>query len=335
MIRKLSDHSVEIMDFYKTGIQRGEYVGFECLDELYTKKKGGMTFILAAPHAGKTELSLEILLNLSISKGEVNLIFTPETGDYKDVTSELISKFCRKPFFQSSSYGCSESEVYNAINFLDDKFYIVDFDENDFTFDDIMTACNEFEKQSGVKVDNILLDPFNELKHNYEAFAGRQDLYIEYYTGKLRRYAKSTGKHIFLTMHPQRQTPIIENGITYYPPPHPRQSSGGEAFHRKALSFLVMWRPPKGLIDPETNQPYAENELHVYSMKAKPKGSGKLGRCKLYFDWKTNRYYEDKDGLNYYAFDLKKKNDRGIETASIQPLIRDIVGKDFAEEVPF
>jgi hypothetical protein len=336
MIKRLSDFQSDIMDFYQTGIQRGEYCGFESLDEYYTCKSGSMTFILASPHSGKTEFVLEILLNLSISKGQKHLIFTPETGDYKDIAGELISKFCKKPFFKSSAYGCTEAEIYNAINFLDDKFFIVDTDENNFSFDDIISGCKAFESEKGMKINNIVFDPYNEVKHDMKDYGTRQDLYIEDATGKLRRFAKKENKHIFICMHPQEQAPITDsNGVTYYPAPHPRQSAGGQSFFRKAMSFIVLWRPPQGVIDPQTNQPYADNELHVHIRKAKPKGSGKLGMCKLYFDWRTNRYYEDSNGYQYYAFDLQKKNTQGKETASVQPLIRDIIGKEFKDEVPF
>jgi hypothetical protein len=327
MIKNLLQMESEILAFHKSGIQRGEYVGFESLDALYTKKKGSMTFILASPHSGKTEFNLELLLNLSIKHNEKHVIFSPETGDYKDLAKELISKYVRKPFFESDINGCTEAEIYNAIGFLNDKFFIVDNDENSFSFDDIVSQTKILEAENRIKIDNILFDPYNEVKHNMSEFGSRQDLYIEDAVGKLRRYAKKENKHIFICMHPQDQQPITENGVTYYPPPHPRQSAGGQSFFRKAMSFIILWRPPFGFSDKD-GKPYRENETHVIIAKAKPKGSAKLGMCKLFWDWKKNRFYEMIDGVVYFGLEYETKKKLNIEPGNIS-VLNNTFGKDF------
>lgn len=335
MIRKLTDFEAEILEFHKTGIQKGEYVGFENLNELYTRKEGSMTFILASPHSGKTEFNLEILLNLSMQYGQRHILFTPETGDYKDISKELISKYLKKQFFASDFDACTEAEIYNAINFLSDKFFIVDNDENSFSFEDIITQTRLFEAENNIKIHNILFDPFNEVRHDMASYNGRQDLYIEDAIGKLRRYANKENKHIFICMHPQDQQPITQDGVTFYPPPHPRQSAGGQSFFRKAMAFIILWRPPKGLINAETNQPYEDNETHIIIAKAKPKGSAKLGKCVLYWDWRKNRYYErTSDGI-YFGLELKAKNERGREAGNLElSVLKNTFGKEF-EQAPF
>lgn len=318
MIKKLTDFQPELLTFHKAGIQRGDYCGFHTLDEFYTRKSGSMTFILASPHSGKTEFNLEILLNLSLKYGQKHVIFTPETGDYKDIGKELVSKYCRKQFFQSDFEHCTEAEIYNAINFLDDKFYIVDNDENSFSFDDIINQIKVLEAENKIKIDNILFDPYNEIKHDMKDFNARQDLYIEDAVGKLRRYAKKENKHIYICMHPQEQAPITENGITYYPPPHPRQSSGGQSFFRKAMTFIILWRPPKGFSD-KNGIPYEDNELHIIIAKAKPKGSAKLGSCKLFWDYKKNRYYEKKNNGIYFGLEYNELLTRSRDAGNLEP----------------
>jgi hypothetical protein len=327
MIRNLIELENEILQFHKTGIQRGEYVGFESLDVLYTKKKGSMTFILASPHSGKTEFNLEILLNLSLKYGEKHVIFSPETGDYKDLAKELISKYIRKPFFASDKNACTEAEIYNAIGFLSDKFFIVDNDENSFSFDDIISQTRLLEADKRIKIDNILFDPYNEIKHDMSAYGGRQDLYIEDAVGKLRRYAKKEEKHVFICMHPQDQAPITENGVTYYPPPHPRQSAGGQSFFRKAMTFIILWRPPFGFSDKD-GIPYRQNETHVIIAKVKPKGSAKLGTCKLFWDWKKNRFYEEIEGVIYFGLEYEAKEKLNKEPGNVS-VLNSTFGKDF------
>jgi hypothetical protein len=63
--------------------------------------------------------------------------------------------------------------------------------------------------------------------------------------------------------------------------------------------MISVWRPPFKLKD-ENGEPYEENEVHLTIQKYKPKGVGKRGTCKLYFDVTANRYYELHDGLKRY-----------------------------------
>ena len=329
MIRKLIDCEQEIIDFHKSGVLKGDYCGFKVLDEYYTRKAGSTTFILASPHSGKTEFTLEILLNLSIKYGQKHVIFTPETGDYKDVAKELISKYNKKHFFASDFDACSQADIYNAINFLSDKFYIVDSDENSFSFFDIINQVKQLEASDKIFIDNIVYDPYNEIKHDMREYGGRQDLYIEDEIGKLRRYAKKENKHIFISMHPQKQEKKTVDGITFYPPPHAREAAGGESFFRKAMTFLTLWRPPKGLND-ESGQPYEENQTIVSVIKAKPKGSSKMGSCSLFWDWRKNRYYEKQDNSIYFGLEYLVKDSTGKDPGNLDvSVLNNTFGKDF------
>jgi hypothetical protein len=136
-------------------------------------------------------------------------------------------------------------------------------------------------------------------------------------------------------MHPQDQSPITENGVTFYPPPHPRQAAGGQASFRKSMTFIILWRPPVGFIDNETQQPYFDNETHVIIAKAKPKGSAKLGKCKLYWDWRKNRFYEILDSGTFFGLEAKAKRERNVDAGNLElSALKNTFGKEF-NEAPF
>jgi hypothetical protein len=46
--------------------------------------------------------------------------------------------------------------------------------------------------------------------------------------------------------------------------------------------------------------------------KAKPKGVSTRGTTRLFFDWKKNRYYEEGDFKDLYAFEHEKQT-KGTE----------------------
>jgi hypothetical protein len=103
--------------------------------------------------------------------------------------------------------------------------------------------------------------------------------------------------------------------------PMAREAAGGQALLRKAMGWINMWRPPKGLLD-DNGMPYDENEVIIAIEKAKPKGVAKRGTTSLFFDWKKNRYYEKINGNEHYAFEHLKNTFDAIP-------VRMPISKDF------
>ena len=110
--------------------------------------------------------------------------------------------------------------------------------------------------------------------------------------------------------------------------PMAREAAGGQALFRKAMTWINMWRPAKNLLN-EYGQPYKENQVLITIEKAKPKGSATRGTTSLYFDWKKNRYYEEINGNNRFAYEHEKGENTMIPRDFIMPL-----GTEF-EEDPF
>jgi hypothetical protein len=54
--------------------------------------------------------------------------------------------------------------------------------------------------------------------------------------------------------------------------------------------MLLVYRPPVFLKD-SNGEPFKENETHIYIQKVKPKGIGRLGMARIFWDWKKNQYY--------------------------------------------
>jgi hypothetical protein len=47
------------------------------------------------------------------------------------------------------------------------------------------------------------------------------------------------------------------------------------------------------LVNPETEEPYKKNETVIEVLKVKPKIAGKKGKVSLFYDWNTNRFYDE------------------------------------------
>ena len=295
MIKKFKDIQDSLQFMREHGNPKGENTGFACLDEYYSIKQGSFTFILAPPHHGKSEFAFEMAFNQAQKYGKKTLIYSPETGSTEDIYAEFIHKYTGKPFYKSIAGSITEKELYQAINYIDEMFSILDSDDRSYGFKDI----SDFVTDEKI----ILTDPYNEMKHEMRDYGTRQDLYIEDLCADIRRYCKKNKKHWILTLHPASQQPVTDkSGIRFYPMPFAREAAGGQALFSKAMTWINLWRPPAGMHD-ENGMPFEDNITLVHIEKAKPKGVAMKGQTKLFFDWKRNRFYEFP---KLYAFEHEK-----------------------------
>lgn len=330
MIKKYNNIRQSLDEMRELGNPAGEKTGFGVLDEIFTLKQGSYTFVLAAPHHGKSELSFEIVFNQAKKFGKKTLVYSPETGSVEDIYAEFIHKYTGKPFFKSVKGHVEDADYYDALNYIDEMFSIVDSDEKSYSFEELTKLVTDEQI--------ILSDPYNELRHDMSAYGTRQDLYIEDLCGQIRRYCKKNKKHVIQTLHPSSQIKVEGkdmngNKIFYYPMPMAREAAGGQALFRKAMTWINMWRPPLKMLN-EHGQPYEENEVLIQIEKAKPKGVAKRGIVSLFFDWKKNRYYEKGD---LYAFDHEKPKEQNsaIHPSELFNLTDDEITKVYDDENPF
>lgn len=309
------------------GVIRGEETGFGCLNSLYSVKQGTYTIIYSEPTHGKSEISFELCMNQAEEFGKMCLICSPETGTVDEIIAELIHKRTGNKIQLNEWSHVTDFEFMKAMEWLNHHFLIVDTDERTYSVPELFKMADEWEKANpGRKIDIIVGEPYNELDHSeMSKFGSRQDLYIEDLISIIRRLCRKNNRHFILTVHPSGSaTPITDkHGWSYYPKPLPRQAAGGQALYRKAMTWITLWRPPKGYKnrDKDWDTVY-ENEVHVHIDKAKPKGVSTKGMCKLYFDWRKNRYYEKIGNIDCYAFDHRKEM-KALEGKTVEELFGD------------
>ncbi|QIL41000.1 hypothetical protein G7074_18040 [Pedobacter sp. HDW13] len=336
MLKRISSIKDRVEELREKGVQKGDDTGFKCLDELYSVKQGTFTIFQGAPTHGKSEVIFEVLMNQATKYGKKSLVLSPESGNAEEITLELIHKYLKKSPYKSNPYStCTEKEFNSAFNWVDYHFVIADDDEKSYSFDELIAEVDEYEAEYKTVFELLMAEPWNELNHKLalQENSGRQDLAIEDELTMLRQYNKKKDKHTFLSFHPSNQQLIYDkdSGTSFYAMPKAREAAGGQATLRKAFSWINIWRPPVGLIDPEFDRPYLENELIVQVEKSKPKGVGKKGICRLFFDWKGNRYYEEINGNISYAFEHEEKVQTVRPITAIQPNIE--FDKPFTKEI--
>ena len=322
MIKRIIDYRDAVMHQYETGTDKGSEIGFHSLKDLITVKPGYTTYLIGFAAAGKTEFHLEMLFGLKEKYGWKHALLSPEIGSVEDVIAELISKHLKKPFYKSNPFAPTEKQVYDAMNELGEYFYPMDSDENDYTVETFYADCDKLEKDHKIKLNTTSLDPWNDLNEDLSTFGGREDKYLTWALKKVRQDAKKKNRHNFIVTHAKDMPPIalksVNGGETYCTAVPTLQSfAGGQVWGRRAFNVIGVWRPEEGAINPAGGDAFDPNEAVILSLKSKPKGVGKKGKASLYFDWKTNRYYEWFNREKCYSFDYETQVK--ILTAPTQP----------------
>lgn len=288
------DMRKKLMTHRKTGLQKGMWMGWPELHELYSAKKGSTTYIVAPPAVGKTAIINEFVINLAEFEDCKIVIFTPETGSPMEVFNELLWAKLREPFVKHDRSTVTDKMAKDAMDWVEKHFYILDPMEFDLTARDYFRAIRELEEGSNIKIDVAVIDPITDM--DIYSDEGARDLALGGFLSKVRKFSGAYEIHTFVAFHTKRVPP--ENGKDidgktkrYVPEPTMADVAGGEMAGRKGMFILGLWRPPVNMIDLETEEPYPRNESRVEILKAKPKAIGRQGVFKLYYDYYSTRFY--------------------------------------------
>ena len=301
---RLQDKSKELRVFADEGLGDLKSTGIASLEPYYKIKKGYPLFIAGNPGAGKTEFTFEILINLSKMYGWKHFVYCGEGGNVEHIFHELCHKYLKKPFKFAD-----EKEKIVAEYFINEHFIIANHDK-EFSIDEFYDLAKKIEMELGIVFDTTTFDPFNDIRDDLSNFGGREDKYLAHALKVCRNSSKMNNRLDILVNHVADVQPKNDpkSGKSYLPPALPTQWAGGRTWWRRAFTMILIYKPYPWIEDENGKMP-EENEGHVIIQKSKPKGVGKKGTAKIFWDWKRNGYYSYADnGQLYYSCESEKKS---------------------------
>lgn len=312
---RAEDVQMEIQDLFDNGNRKGYDTGHRDIDKHWSCLLGSTTYIYGAPYCGKTQWLFEVLICLSERHGLKHAILSPETGKAAQIFAEIIAMVAEKDFYKDYNKQMSIQEMWDAYDFVARHFIIVDPDDKIITYQDFYMYIDEIERVYETKVSTTTIDPWNELYHDLKGFGGRQDMYLEIALSQVRNNAQMNQRHNFLLTHVVDQKLVIDGNVRYYPIPTYREIAGGQAWSRKGMSMLSVWRPVKGLNN-EHGEPFEVNETVIQCQKSKPKGVGSTGQFSMLYHANKHRYT---DLYGNFASNKKQKEKRLEESKESIP----------------
>jgi len=277
---KAEEHYNEALKLRTEGINEGQRLELGKLDDIYRVKQGCTTYITGIPGHGKTEFHFEILIRLTKLYGWKHLLESPETGTSARIVYELQRKLLNKP-----EQDATEKDWELAFHQVNEHFFLLDSDKKDL---DTMHECID-NTLLETRINTFSIDPWNELEHNFEAYGGRQDIYLAYQLGKIRKKAEKYNIHIFIAIHPHQ---LKKNPSGTYDAPTIYNLAGGAEWANKAQTIICCYR--EKIVDEDGN---INNEMKVIIQKAKPKEVGLRGEESIFYDKEIQRFYH-KDSFN-------------------------------------
>lgn len=289
----------------RSNVRGGVSTGFDTLDEYMTIKPGFPLFVAGAPHHGKTQFIKQLLVNLSRLHDWKHCIYLGEDGSVEDITIELAEIFTGRPVRHHDDRGrtitnaIGEAEFISAFTWVNEHFWIVSPDDADIDSFDLLTFytwVKEYEGREGVKFNTTVIDPWNDLTFDLNSKGGREDLFLADALKTVRNESRSNNRTDIVITHiaapfAKHRT---ESGRRFASPAEPYEWAGGQTWHRRAFTMLLVYRPPApdtirfGKVRFDT----LIGETWLMVQKSKPRGVGKLGRAILYYDRTTNTYSE-------------------------------------------
>lgn len=303
-VHKISNKVSELQELRSNGRTWGISTGLAPLDEIYSIKIGYPLFIAGSPHAGKTELIMEIMVNTMVLYGWIWCCYFGEGGELEDIFSDLCHKLIGKPYKSGDDYSMTESEKLQSEMFFDKHLFLMD-DEKDFKLSEFYDEVKLTEIKNNIKFNGTIFDPFNDVVDCSADFGGRDDKWLASELKTCRRVSKKNNRIDVLVTHIADIHPILDKGTNqrYIPVALPSEWSGGRTWWRRAFVMIMVYIPPAWLTDVHGRE-YGKNVSLVYVQKAKPKGIAKLGHCVLNWDWQRNKYCWYEKGENVFAYDI-------------------------------
>ena len=288
--RLIQDAGNEYTRLLHNGRTRGVDVGLPKFDAKFSFKRKSTLYIYGPPYSGKSTFWHFLAVRLAYRHGWKFALYSPETGEPEDIYADLTEFYLGKRFILDGRFGMTQKEVDNAMGFIHSHFVVL----TDLkTPDDFLQAADNTADHFEGLPDCASCDPWNEFYHDMRDHGGR-DLYMEYILGRFREDARLKNRLNTIITHPQNEDDRIQdnNGVKihYQPVTRPNRIAGGQAWARKGLNMMSVWRPPPPDIDGNvllrsTGEPYPDGFVSVSIDKVKPRELGEVGKVELIYDF--------------------------------------------------
>ena len=258
----------DVLDYLHTDIELFT-TGHQPINEYYKVLLGNCTDITGYPYSGKTLFLVDILFNLSKSKGFKHLLHLPDSGKPAEVIANLIHKYTGKSFNKNHPNAIEEHEIIKCMGWINEHFKIYKYGKQR------PTPIEFWEYANTLDVQTACIDSWNYMRHE-----GKGTDYLADILSRRNELAENSGKHYFTIIHPKNPTALDYNKDGTLKAPDVFNMMGGSEWNNNGKNIIVVHKESK-----------ESNNFDIHFRKIKPRIVGKSGLVTLQFDLKKQLFY--------------------------------------------
>lgn len=280
------------INLFKYGYQKVSGIGVPDIDNLHKKKKGELTALTGIGNYGKSSWDKWTRLMRILLYGEKFAVFCPEDNPpeeyYADYVEMLLGCNCMPFNFNGTVNDKQPKMEYlnNAYDFVGKHIYYLYPKDEAATLDYILERF--LETIIKLKVDGCLIDPWNQIQHDYQRYGANVSKYLENSLGRISRFAQQNDVFMDIIVHPKMMGKQANGN---YECPDVFDINDGAMWNNKLDNILVYHRP---FAQSDPQNPACE----LYAKKIKrQKSVGRKGN--LAFEYKIERRRFEINGRDY------------------------------------
>lgn len=280
--RRVEDYQDEIFELCRTGWKPGASTGWPNLDRHYTVGEAQFTVVTGMPMHGKSEFMAAMLVNLAKLHDWKIAVVSPEHSPTHRLICRMLEKEMRQPLIQLSDVPKAKPErIVESIQWMNEHFFFFEAEDDEPPLMDYVWSGVDFlERRFKIKVNGLLLDPYNEFDHSRTQLDARlsETEYINRYLSDLRRATRRRKIHLWLVAHP---TKLQKRQDGTYPKASLYDINGSAAFRNKCDVGISVYR---------NELEGGDNYTSVDVQKVKFKEIGSPGEVEFTHDLITGTY---------------------------------------------
>jgi hypothetical protein len=280
----LDDVYDDMRQEFISGKQKGETTYFPYLDYHFRWARGELTVMHGYGNHGKSAFINQLIQIKAMKEGKRFCYFSPEQYPPTDFYSDFIKTYVGKDDMPGDNQ-MSDDKWVEAAAWVNQHIFYIYPEKDDPTPDYILMRFKEMLVKH--KIDGFIVDPFNQLYHDYSE---RDDKYLSKILTVFKRFAVMNQVYFVIIAHPSGGAiSIDENGN--YTMPYYTKISGGMMWGNKCDNVLAYNRPYYRTNPADARCDFASQKIKKQSRNGIP------GQVELEYDRQTFRFYQI-DGYN-------------------------------------
>ena len=310
-ITKAFEVTEALIEYRDTYNEKGKYLGFENLNDLYTMQLGTCTDWTGFPRSGKTQVLMELLLNTSLYYGWKHLVYFPDVGSNVEIIADLLHKKTAKCFNPKYKNVISDKDIYRETEWLLEHFKVLTKADvkaklTPFEFYDLAASMKD-------EIQTASIDSWKDMSHPNNEYGGYA-MYLEAVLPYRNQTAEDNNLHIHTVIHPKLTEK--ENGKRKAPTPY--DLKGGSEWFNSGKCMITVHRE-------STETTSADISVH----KVKPRSCGNVGFTSLQFDVEKLVYFTTEQTVNGNVKRYATERSKPAKVEAIKEPKQLIPNKDF------